>query len=221
LSRKAAVFLASFAAVCSPILVAQDSKLNTNLGAGVTVPVNPTARLAGASANIVMGAGYNFDKHNSIIGQFMWTGLPPNNDTFRAIRAVAQSRGIDGHSNLFSLTANYRLSTQGRVFGAYVIAGGGMYYRHSSLSREVVVGRGITCSPAWLWWGYTCESGLVSEDQTLVSAGSTAFGGNGGVGFTIRINEEGYKFYVEARYHYAPNKNISTQVIPITLGFCW
>ena len=221
MSLRAAVSVASLAVVCSPILVAQDSKLNTNLGAGVTVPVNPTARLAGASANVVVGAGYNFNKHNAIIGQFMWTGLPPNNNAFRAIRSAAQSRGIDGQSNLFTLTANYRLSVQGRVFGAYIIAGGGMYYRHSSLSRDVVVGTGTTCSPAWLWWGFTCESELVSEDQTLVSAGSTAFGGNGGVGFTIRINEEGYKFYVEARYHYAPNKNISTQVIPITLGFCW
>lgn len=146
---------------------------------------------------------------------------PPNNDAFRAIQLVARSRGIDGHSNLFALTGNYRLGLQGRVFGAYLIAGGGMYYRRSKLSREVIVGAGTVCSPAWLWWGFTCQSGFVSEDQTLVSAGSTAFGGNGGVGFTIRINQEGYKFYVESRYHYAPNKNISTQIIPITFGFSW
>ena len=38
------------------------------------------------------------------------------------------------------------------------------------------------------------------------------------MGFTIRINDEGYKFYVESRYHYAPTKNISTQLITITLG---
>ena len=41
------------------------------------------------------------------------------------------------------------------------------------------------------------------------------------MGFTIRINDEGYKFYVESRYHYAPTKNISTQLITVTLGFSW
>ena len=221
MSFNAAVSITLLCAVYGPLLLAQDSKLNTNLGAGVTVPVNPTARLVGASANAVVGVGYNFSKHNSIIGQFMWAGLPPNNDAFRAIRLVAQSRGIDGHSTLFALTGNYRLGLEGRVFGVYLIAGGGMYYRRSELSREVIVGNGIVCSPAWLWWGYTCASGLVSEDQTLFSVGSTALGANGGVGFTIKINKEGYKFYVESRYHYAPNKNISTQMIPITIGFSW
>jgi len=217
--------IAVLAMIFSARLNAQDEheylKLNTNLGMGVTVPLNPTARLAGASANAVAGAGYNFDKHHSIIGQFMWSGLPPNRDALRPISLAAQLRGISGSSNLFTLTANYRFMMQGRTFGAYLIGGGGMYYRHSRLLREVVVGTGTVCGPSWLWWGFGCVSGNVSDDQTLVSAGSTAFGGNAGVGFTIRINKEGYKFYVESRYHYAPNRNISTQLIPITLGFAW
>src|SRR5262249_53440429 len=158
-------------------------KLNTNLGFGVSVPLNPTARLVGASANAVVGAGYNFDKHNSIIGQFMWSGLPPNRDALRPIvMAAAQSRGLSGSTNLFTLTANYRLMLQGRTFGTYLIGGGGMYYRRSTLSKEVVVGRGTVCGPSWNWFGFGCVSGNVSEDQTLVSAGSTAFGGNAGVG---------------------------------------
>jgi len=209
------------AALYVPGLGAQDSKLNTNLGMGVSVPLNPTARLVGASLNAVVGAGYNFEKHSSFIGQFMWSGLPPNKDALRPLWLAAQSRDISGSSNLFALTANYRFKLEGRVFGAYVIAGGGLYYRHSSLSREVVVGTGTVCGPSWSYWGYGCVSGNVSQDQTLISAGSSAFGGNGGAGFTIRINEEGYKFYVESRYHYAPNKNIATQLIPITFGFAW
>jgi hypothetical protein len=83
-SIKAAA-IAVLAMIYSPSLNAQDEheylKLNTNLGMGVSVPLNPTARLAGASANAVAGAGYNFDKHHSIIGQFMWSGLPPNKAT--------------------------------------------------------------------------------------------------------------------------------------------
>jgi hypothetical protein len=134
---------------------------------------------------------------------------------------VAGAKDISGSSNLFALTANYRYRLQGKTFGVYFIGGGGMYYRHSSLSREVVVGTGTICGPSWGYWGFGCVNGVVSQDETLISQGSTAFGGNGGVGFTIRINEEGYKFYVEARYHYAPNRNVPTTLIPITLGFSW
>jgi len=202
-------------------VLAQDSKITTNLGMGVSVPLNPTAQLVGASVNVVLGAGYNLDKYNSFIGQFMWSGLPPNTFALRPIWAVAGARDVSGSSNLFALTANYRYRLQGKTFGIYLIGGGGMYYRYSRLSREVVVGEGIVCGPSWGYWGFGCVSGNVSTDQTLVSAGSTAFGGNAGVGFTIRITEDGYKFYVESRYHYAPTKNISTTFIPITLGFSW
>jgi len=38
---------------------AQDSKINTNLGMGVSVPLNPIAPYVGASANAVVGVGYN------------------------------------------------------------------------------------------------------------------------------------------------------------------
>jgi hypothetical protein len=171
--------------------------------------------------NTVVGAGYNFNKHYSVIGEFMWSGLRPNRDALRPIWLAAQSRKVDGSSNLFTLTANYRFRLEGKVFGVYVMGGGGMYYRRSELSQEVIVGRGTVCGPTWYWWGYACTSGIVSDDQTLVTAGSTVLGGNAGVGITIRINEEGYKFYVESRYHYAPTKNISTQLILITFGFRW
>jgi glutamine amidotransferase-like uncharacterized protein len=103
----------------------------------------------------------------------------------------------------------------------YWIGGGGLYYRRASLSQEVAVGTGTVCGPTYTYWGYGCVDGIVSQDQTLIKAGSSAFGGNGGMGFTIRINDEGYKFYVESRYHYAPTKNISTELMTITLGFSW
>jgi hypothetical protein len=50
------------------------------------------------------------------------------------------------------------------------------------------------------------------------SAGSNAFGVNGGVGFTKRVGEAPYRLYVEGRYHYAPNKGISTKLATVTVG---
>ena len=207
--------------VCTQRLEAQDSKINTNLGMGMTVPLNPTAQIVGSSINVVVGAGYNFNKHHSLVGQFMWAGLPVKQEAFGPIDIVANVRNISASSNLFTATANYRFRLQGKTFGWYWIAGGGAYYRRVTLSREVDVGTGVICGPTWSYWGYACVNGIVSQDQTLLSSGSTAFGGNGGTGFTIRINDEGYKFYVESRYHYAPTKNINTQLITITLGFAW
>jgi hypothetical protein len=215
------ILIAFIAAVCTQTLRAQDSKINTNLGIGMTVPLNPTAQIVGSSVNVVVGAGYNFNKHHSLVGQFMWAGIPVNKDALRPIYLIAATQNISGSSNLFAGTANYRFRLQGKTFGAYWIGGGGLYYRRASLSQSVVVGTGTVCGPTWGWFGYGCVNGNVNEDQTLVKSGSSAFGGNGGMGMTIRINDEGYKFYVESRYHYAPTKNISTQLITITLGFAW
>ena len=144
---------------------ADESRINSSLGGGLSAPLNPTARLAGVSGNAVAGVGYNINRRNSLIGEFMWSGLRPNRDAFLPIRIVERPREVSGSSNLFAVTGNYRFMWHGEVFGGYVIVGGGVYYRRSKLSREVIVGRGTVCGPSWNWWGYTCESGLVSEDE--------------------------------------------------------
>jgi hypothetical protein len=190
----------------------QDSRFTDNFGGGASVPLNPTAHYAGVGGHFVAGAGYNFDQYNSLIGQFMWSSLPPT------LRALAPSQGLSRSSNLFTGTANYRFRLEGQRFGAYLIAGGGLYYRNSNLKKEVQQPN-ITCTSYWTWWGYTCTAGYVSTDQTLASSSSSAFGGNAGIGFTVKIADSGEKLYVESRYHYAPNKNIPTQLVLITFGF--
>ena len=119
----------------------------------------------------------------------MWAGIPVNKDALRPIFLVAKARDISSSSNLWAVNGNYRYSREGRTFGVYWIGGGGVYYRRVSLSRSVVVGNATVCTPTWQFFGYTCVDGNVTQDETLVRAGSTAFGGNGGMGFTIRIND--------------------------------
>ena len=218
---KTALSIAIFGLIAAAGLRGQDSKINTNLGAGVTAPLNPLGSLVGVSANIVAGAGYNFNRTHSVVGQFMWVGLNENRNALRPIRLITGIRNLEGESNVFTLTANYRLQKQGKTYGIYFIGGGGMYARNTRLEKEVIVGKDVVCGPWWGFWGFRCESGFVTDDITLVDHTSTAFGGNGGIGFTVRINEEGYKFYVEARYHYAPTSRVATTFIPITVGFSW
>ena len=50
----------------------EDSKLNTNLGFTLGVPVNPTARFVTYGWGFVAGAGYNFNRRNALVGEVMW-----------------------------------------------------------------------------------------------------------------------------------------------------
>ena len=188
-------------------------KINAHLGATASVPLNPTAQYVHAGWGLLGGAGYNFSQHHSVFAEFMWSRL-------HATRGALQplSRDIDGRSDLYVLTGNYRYELRGKEFGTYFIGGGGLYYRITNLSKRVNSGNNTGCAPAWVWWGFNCGSGTVIANQTVGSASSTALGGNGGIGFTARVGEEPYRLYVESRYHYAPNNNISTQLITVTVG---
>lgn len=193
-------------------------RLNSNAGVVVAAPLNQTATYTAMGWGAVYGAGYNFSKHHSIVGEVMWNSLWPNDTALAPIRAEAQNGSIHGHGNLVTLTSNYRLTFEGKVYGAYVIGGGGLYYRDVSLSQPISVGSSVSCSPPWLMWGVTCSSGIVTANQNLASSNSTVLGGNIGIGFTFKLPDSHYKLYVESRYHYAPTKGVHTQLVPISLG---
>lgn len=216
--KRALIWMGVVLVAYSSLYAQESDKINSNLGFSVSVPLNPIAQFTNISWGLTAGAGYNFNEHNSIIGEFMWNSLSPSSAALQPIRAAAQDNSINGHSNLFAVTGNYRYQLQGKVLGAYVIGGGGLYYRTFGLSKEVTSSTGITCTPVWLWWGFTCTAGTVTSSQSIASSSSSVFGGNVGVGFTAKVGEPSYRVYLESRYHYAPTKNINTQLINVTLG---
>jgi hypothetical protein len=186
-------------------------------GGGVSVPVNPTANYAGVGGNFVGGGGYNFNKHNAIVGQFMWAGLPPT-VLPPAISAITQLSGFRASVNLYSLTANYKYSGDlGRDFGYYLIGGGGWYHRHSSVSKSTFIPTDTVCEPIWFWYGFTCANGFVNT--VGFGIGTSSFGGNGGMGLTIKVRHSAWKFFIESRYNYAASRVIATHVMPVTFGF--
>jgi hypothetical protein len=210
-------------ALSSPSLGAQDeygenSRLNTNLAFSLTAPLNPIAQFANFGWGTTVGAGYNFSRRNSFVGEFMWNRLYPSSQTLAPLRLALHSADLHGHSDLYAFTANYRFELRGHSLGTYFIGGAGFYYRNATLSKHVVTGTATECTPVWLFWGFSCSQGVVSEDQTLATSSSGALGFNGGMGFTIKVGEPRYRMYFEARYHYAPTTRINTQVIPVTIG---
>jgi len=198
------------------------SRLTSNAGFTVSVPVSTTANYITPGWGLVYGAGYNVNKHHAFFGEIAWNQLYATDRAMEPIRAATQNPAINGRGNLLTLTANYRIKFEGHALGIYFLGGGGMYYRDASLSQRVTTGiSSINCNQVWLWWGFTCSSGIVTQNQTLLHTSSVAPGGNVGIGITVRIPDFPYRFYVETRYHYATNRLVHTQLIPITVGLCF
>jgi len=194
-------------------------RLTSNAGFSVSVPVSTAANYMTPAWGFIYGAGYNINKHHALFGEATWNQLYATDRALEPIRVATQNTAIKGRGNLFVLAANYRIQFERRALGLYFLGGGGMYYRDASLSQRVTTGgNAITCNQVWLWWGFTCSSGVVTQNQTLARTSSMAPGGSVGIGITIRIPDFPYKFYVETRYHYAANKIVHTQLIPITVG---
>src|SRR6476660_2651112 len=98
MSKPILILVGLLSAAWTAQLGAQDySKLNFNVGGGISTPLNPTGRFAGLSGNFEAGAGYNINKNNSVIGEFMWSGLPTNLFVFHPINVPF------GSVNLYTL----------------------------------------------------------------------------------------------------------------------
>jgi hypothetical protein len=192
--------------------------INTNLAMVLNVPANSTAQAVGTGWGTVVGIGRNFNRHQAIIGEFLWNRVYSSDGALQPLQAASQSSSLSGNADLYSITGNYRFELRGRLLGTYLIGGGGWYLRNTNLSRAVTAGPGTICTPAWLWWGFTCTSGTVTASQTVESSNSSALGANAGLGFTVRVGGDPYRLYTEGRYHYAPTKNINTQFITIAFG---
>jgi hypothetical protein len=197
---------------------------NLHIGGGIGLPVGTTSNFAGLTGTFQVGAGPNLNAHSAIVGEFMWHGLPPTRNVLAVLVNPLIASGLPSNvstsSNLNALTANYMFHKEGRRYGYYVVGGGGWYYRHTALNNYTLA-PGTVCQPAWDWWGYTCQNGLVSTSNTLATRGVSSGGVNGGIGITLNLSE-GFRFYMEARYHYSPQGgHISTQVLPVTFGFRW
>ncbi|HEY7406588.1 MAG TPA: outer membrane beta-barrel protein [Candidatus Angelobacter sp.] len=214
----AVLIVASFGSLFAQELET-DNKLNSNIAFPVIVPVGSTSDFAHIGTGFVTGAGYNFTPHQAFVGEFLWSWLYPTEESLDPLRPATAKGDLNGHSNLFVLTANYRLEFRRRGVGTYLIAGAGYYYRNASRTEVVAPPAGTACTPVWRWWGFTCTGGTVDVNQTSSSFPGGAFGGNAGLGLTFTIpNETHYRIYVEARYHYAPGSTFDLRFIPITIG---
>jgi opacity protein-like surface antigen len=190
---------------------AQDeSKLLFNIGGGIGFPQGDLGSFVNNGANVVVGAGYGFNKVFGVDAEFMWHDLPINS-TFKDL---LQTSGASARQ--YSVTFNPIVHVPlGHRLGAYVIGGIGWYHRSGETTTP---GVGVICDPYWSWW-YGCAIGTV--DFVTGSTSANAFGENIGGGLTIRLGESRAKFYTEVRYHHAGYNKVSTNILPLTFGLRW
>lgn len=234
MSKRLLIVILMFTASRAVAVHGQDfSKVNLHIGGGIGATTGQTGKFAGLSGAFQIGAGPNLNAHNSLVGEFMWQGLPPNSNALAAIVnplcggnvtitcAVNLSQNFGTSSNLYVLTANYMYHREGHVYGFYLIGGGGWYYRHLELQNYTVV-PGTICEPVWNWWGYACQAGFVTTSNTLATKGVSSGGVNGGAGITFKVTSSGFRLFMEARYHYSPQGGrVSTHIVPVMFGIRW
>src|SRR5580765_3903438 len=97
-------------------------KINSNLAMVLNLPVGSTSQVIGTGWGAVGGVGYNFNGRNALIGEFMWNRMYPSGGVLQPLQtAVSQSGSLNGNSNLYALTGNYRYEMRGRMLGTYLI----------------------------------------------------------------------------------------------------
>jgi Outer membrane protein beta-barrel domain len=191
---------------------------NVHLGMPIAIPLNPTAQAVHLGFGLTVGGGYNFNRRNAVITEFVYNDLFPTNEALAQLRTALGDTTVNASASFMTFGEDYRFELRGKKLGTYFMGGGGLYYRHTSLSHTVTTGSSVTCTPEWEFWGFTCTGGTVTSNQTLGSWAATTGGVNGGIGFTVRVGEPPYRFYVESRYHYAPYSRVDLQLINISFG---
>jgi hypothetical protein len=81
--------------------------VTTSLGIPLSAPFGSDWRPRRFCVGVGAGVGYNLDRRNALIGEFMWNALYPRNETLEPIRIALATSNVGGHGNLFAFTGNY------------------------------------------------------------------------------------------------------------------
>jgi hypothetical protein len=183
------------------------NRLAIEAGAGFNAPIGNDTPYITWGGNFTGGAGMNFNKRFSLLGefQFMDNKLPG--------AFVAAGGGNGGSAHIISVTAAPVIDLfPTRVNSIYLTGGGGYYYKSTNFTVQVC------CD----FYGYPVT-------LTTNSFSSNQGGLNFGVGFTHRLGgvygDGKMKLFAEARYVYIYTPPItetnglgSTGLIPVTFG---
>jgi hypothetical protein len=192
---------------------AQDKPVEVHFGFGWAFPSTDFKNSFDPGWNFSTGATFFLNENVGIQGEYLYNrmnGPDRTIDVFPTPVAAAATSGIlesnhQIHGGTFNLV--YRNQPEDRMFGGYVLGGGGVYHRIVQVTTPSV-GYTTYCDPYWL----VCYPALVSVDQIIGDRSSTDFGINFGGGITFGREA---KFYIESRYTYVWGPEVGPTVNPL------
>lgn len=180
-------------------------KFALEFGGGWDIATGSTRATQTRGWNYTMGAGYNFNRHLALLGEYSFNRftVPP----IVAPTQAEQNSLPTGGVHIWSLTADPKFQYHATEhMGAYLIAGGGLYRK--------IIQPGGTCTGSCAY--------------TVATAGGASFG----TGIALKPSDNSNaKFYAEIRYVWIDTKSQenftdtsligNTTYIPITAGIRW
>lgn len=160
-----------------------------------------------------MTCGENFrSAQNRIAGQ-------KRNNAARFTRSTL-SHNCEGHLHLlhdadayFDPIIRFPISSR---FTAYVTGGGGYFRRTIEFTKPT-----IALVPFYDPWFGIIGQVAIPANEVLGRFSKSSGGYDIGAGFQIPLNQQGLKFYSEARYFYVPTEPTNTTFVPVSFGIRW
>jgi hypothetical protein len=180
------------------------------VGAGPTVPLNPTAkRTEDLGWNISAGGGLS-NNHVGLMLDFMFNDIGVNQNLLNQVGAPNGTVKTWG----FTLDPVIHVTQEGPA-DVYVTGGGGIYHRNVEFTQP-----GVAATTFFdPWFGF--YPGLVGTNQVLASYSQYKGGLDGGMGVSFKLGSSRVKAFAEARYHYIFTRPVATTMIPVTVGLRW
>ena len=141
-----------------------------------------------------------------------------NSETIKAIDDATENTVTGGDVDIWSLTANviWGPDTGGTV-GFYLTGGIGAYYYDATIGRPGAF-TGVICDP---WYPFWCYPGLVPGTVVEGSQSGTEWGYNAGLGISFEVGQSGSQLYLETIYNSVQTDKVSSDYIPLVVGFRW
>jgi len=194
------------------------SKLALQFGGGYSLAVGGTRQSQTRGWNYIMGSGYNFNNHFSVLGRYTYNHFSVPQGQIAQLFGPGELGQLAGDVHLWSLTVepSYQYFNTAH-YGGYVLVGGG-FYRKRTLFRQTPGCPDNVCGP---------------PTNNVADFSNNAGGIDFGVGFNRRISERSNtKLFFEARYvwvdnqaspnnTYYPPANERTSFLPVSGGVRW
>lgn len=180
--------------------------MTLSLGGGYTTPTGAVASNIDHSGDFVFNSGYFFNRHFGITGTFLFSDGGITRSALDALNEPA------GTARIFALTADptVRLPLP-RGLALYALAGGGYVARDLHFEKPILIGFSTKHMPFMLMPGYASNGSIINNSG----------GFDVGSGLNMPSPWKPAKLFVEVRFVKGFTRNLSTAVIPLTVGIRW